>query len=189
MNRIAMLVLPLTVLVACGGGGGGSSTPEGVFEKAKSAAKSKDWRTVYSCFNPQESDLFLFGMLMGASFSTMSDKDVAKELESIQTKHGLKEHPDMKSMGGSDPSNRNDMAKEAVKDVKDKPGLFDDLMRFMEKQGKGGAAFESKFVDVTLKDVKITGETATGQIVVADGKSRPTAFVRHEGAWYLSMER
>ena len=183
MNRIVSVAL--VALVACGGGKGGASSPQDVYDSAKSAAASKNWKALFQTIDPEKSDLMLFAVVMGASFSTMGNAEAQKELEPMLAKHGLdpKAKPNMSGKEGPESA-----AKEAFKNVKDKPALFAEVMAFTEKNSKGKDSMKMPFDNATLKDVKIDGEKATGTSTQADGKTTPMHFVKRAGSWYISMQ-
>lgn len=169
------LVVAAALLLA--GCGGSNSSPEAVFEAAKKAVESKDWKGFYQCCDPEKAPEMIMGGLMMAGFSVMQDKEGEKELNEISRRHGF------------DPENKGAMAKgnpkEVLKSVKDPAGFFHDLMTFSSRKSKKG---EEPKMDVTgqLTDVKIQGESATGTLTTKDGKKTPTRFVRRDGSWYIS---
>lgn len=181
MRRSIAAAVALALLASCGKGGG--STPEAAYNNAKQAVQDKNWRGLYNACDPEAVEVLILGSMMGAGFATMSNKDAKAELDEITKKHGLPENK--APMGGGD---MKAAAKEALKDVKDKPGLFADLMAFMEKHMKDQGGMKNEMTG-DIKDVKIEGETAKGTVTRADGKSSEIRFVRRNGLWYLSMDR
>ena len=177
MIRITMVVAAVMALAACGKAGAGS-TPEETYENMKAAMKSKDWKAMYGCMDPEKVDDALGMMAMGGTMMSMSKEDAKKELAAIFEKHKFTAPKD----GQGD-------AKGALKGVSDKAGLFADLMGFMEKHSPENAGFRDKITGSTLKDVKIEGDNATAKSVSADGKDEQAMkFVRRTGRWYLSPE-
>jgi hypothetical protein len=162
MKRI---ISGLLLLAACGGSGG---SPEAVFGAAKKAAQSKDYRGLFNCMDPDKSDQLVLGSVMIVGFATMNNKSAEAEVEAVMKKHNVAK----------------DGGEAAIKNVKDKPGLFADLMSIVEKHSKESAA--NMKVDGDLKDVKIDGDTAKGDLVKSDGSKTPMTFVRKNGRWYLS---
>jgi hypothetical protein len=170
-----ILAAAVVFLVGCGGS---NSSPEAVFNSAKKAGESKDWKAMYGCFDPEKGPELLGGMLMMAGFSVMQDKEAEKELNALCVRHGF--DPDkQKGSAMGDP-------KDALKSVKDPAGFFHDLITFSEKKSKKG---EAPKMDMggELSDLKTEGDKATGNVVTKDGKKKPIAFVRRNGAWYLTQ--
>lgn len=178
MTRYASLAL--LALAACSRPGG--SSPEDVFEKAKSASEKKDWKTLYACFDPQESDSVLFAFVMVAGFATMGNEAGAKEIEAICQKHGVKKG-DGSGLGSKEAQKK--AAADAFSGVKDKPALFADLMTAVEKYAKEGSV---TIVKGTLKDVKTDGDKATATMDKGDGKTDTMKFIRRDGRWYFAAD-
>lgn len=164
----------LVFLAACGPSG---SSPEAVFNTAKKAGETKDWRTFYGCFDPEKAPEVLVGIIMMAGFTVMDDKEGEKELRSILERHNF--DPDQKKSGGMGD------ARQAFAGIKDPPGLFKDLMTFTEKKSKKDGK-SNMDVQGELKDLKVEEDKAVGMVVTKDGKKTPMVFVRRDGTWYVS---
>lgn len=172
-----MRLVTAALIVLAGCGGGSASSPQAVFDTAKKAGESKDWKTFYGCFDPEQSHEILMGMIMVAGFSVMQDKDAEKELNEIFRRHGF--DPEKKPASGKEDP------KQMMASIKDPAGLFHEVMTFTEKKSKKG---EMTKMDIRgdLADLKIDGDKATGNVTMKDGKKTPMHFVRRNGAWYLS---
>ena len=167
----------LVLLAACGPS---AASPEAVFNTAKQAGQSKDWRTFYACFDPEKAPEMLLGIIMMAGFATMNDKEGEKELNSILARHNF-DPEKQKSSGMGD-------AKQAVAAIKDPPGLFQELMSFSEKKTKkGGQA--TMDIQGDLTDLKVDGDKASATIAMKEGKKMPLHFVRRGGSWYVTSDR
>ncbi|HLF95322.1 MAG TPA: hypothetical protein VJB14_17780 [Planctomycetota bacterium] len=169
-----ILAAACIVLASCGGSGG---SPEAVFESAKKAVESKDWKGFYACVDPEKAQEMVVGALFMASFSVMQDKDGQKQVEEIGKRHGC----DLSSGPGAakgDP-------KEMLKSVKDPAGFFNDLMTFSDAKSKPGEKTHLA-ISGQLADVKVQGDTATGSMTTKEGKKDTMNFVRRGGSWYLS---
>lgn len=179
----------LCLAAGCGGGGGeGGDSPEDVFAKIKSSFESGDYDVTFRCMAPDGRDGMLFGMMIVLGFSTMGDEDATTEVENILKKHGAKVDEDEDEEEGIDLGDEAKM-KEAVakifKDVKNKPALFKDLMKALEKHSDESESPVPK--DAELKDVKIEGDTATGTISSEDGEEE-AEFVKQNGRWYAKFD-
>lgn len=113
---------------------------------------------------------------------------VVKKLEAVLTKHGVTELME----NTPDPEPGSDPAKNAEKLMAnvDQVALITDLMAIMKDtfkdaekgEGEGDGSPMGKIPKGDLKDLKVTGDTATGKI---DGED--VHFVKVDGRWYLKM--
>ena len=175
-----MRILAAVAAVLLAGCGGSNSSPEAVFNAAKKAAETKDWKAFYGCCDPENAKQLLAGMAMAAGFSVAQDKEGEKELKEIFRRHGLDPGKQASMKGDS----KSDLAS-----VKDPAACFQDLMTFCEKKAKGSDANTMMHLQGDLADVKIDGDKATGTLTTKGGQKGPIAFVRLNGSWYLSEGR
>lgn len=111
---------------------------------------------------------------------------VVKKLETVLTKHGVTELME----NTPDPEPGSDPAKNAEKLMAnvDQVALITDLMAIMKdtfkdaEKGEGDGSPMGKIPKGDLKDLKVTGDTASGKI---DGED--VHFVKVDGRWYLKM--
>lgn len=111
---------------------------------------------------------------------------VVKKLEVVLTKHGVTELMENtpEPEPGSDPAKN---AEKLLANV-DQVALITDLMAIMKdtfkdaEKGEGDSSPMGKIPKGDLKDLKVTGDTATGKI---DGED--AHFVKVDGRWYLKM--
>jgi hypothetical protein len=179
------LSIALIFLAACGKGGG--STPEATFASAKKASEQKDLKTLATLMDPDKLPTMVGGVAVGAEMMAKMNKDMQADYEALKKKWGLK---DFKSAGKASREEWENAGKEIVKDVKDLPGLFEDLAHLMQKHSPNGKGmFDDENTQGELKDVKIEGDVATGTVTGKDGKGHPIRFVRKNGSWYFSPER
>lgn len=181
-----LLIGALSVsLIACGG-----KTPQDTFTKLKAAQEKKDHKAMASCLTSATLDKMNLGLTLVAGFATMGkdfkpDPAKEKELDAIFAKHGLKDLKKQKSK---------EDAEKTMASIKDKPGLYADLITFIEKNSKKGSFNMPEFVE--LKDVKVEGETATGKLVSKrkgkDGKdetkTEDVTFKNVNGEWLMHIE-
>jgi hypothetical protein len=190
MNRMMLVAVSLAAVGLAGCGKGGSlpgvfnqapSTPQAVFDRASAAAAKSDWKTVFECLDPDKADHMLFGMTLVGGLAAGADQAAKAEYESIVKRHGV---VDMKGrkMPLNDEAKMEPMIHEMFGKVSDKPGYYSDLMTFLAK--RPGTSIGKDFGG-TLKDVKETGDTATGTVVQGDGKSKPMRFVKRSKGWYI----
>ncbi len=200
MKRV--LILAAVVLAAAGCGSGGKhATPEAAFDAMKAAAAKSDWKGVAGCMTAESQELLVGGMAMAGQFFAMGDKAKGEEFNALLKKHGIDMEKEMKDIsakgqGAKDP----DAAKKSMQGslqavgakVKDKPAAIAEIMQWMEKNSdkKGGNPMNEKLAG-TLKDMKTTGDTATGKVVTKgkDGKDMegPINFKKISGSWLIDL--
>lgn len=136
---------------------------------------------MYEAFDPQETHMLLFSMMMVASSSIGGNSDAQKEFEAIGEKHGVRK--DAIALDGAD----RDAAKRAIADrftaVKDRIALFTDTMNFIQKYGKDASV---RMTEGSLRDVSEDGDRAKGTLERAGGKTETVHFVRRDGRWYIA---
>ncbi len=178
------------------------ATPQAVFAAAHKAAQKDDWKTIYACITPESREA-ITGQLVSAGvlFKTFaaSDKsgkfaELSKPFEAAFKKYGLTKDALDKLKPeklGPDATPR-EQALAARKyatavEANDRPAFVADMMKGMAKFDKK----HKKVGDATLKDVKITGNTATATSVEKkdDGteKTEPVAFKKVGGGWLIEM--
>ena len=175
----------------------GYASPKAVFEAATKASKKKDFKAFAACLTP-ESQGKLAGQLAGLSvmfkaFSALDKegkmKDKIADLDKIMDKHGLTKEAMAKLKPTKDPKEieKNNKAIETI--VKDKPAFVGDVMKWLDSanpgKSKGGPLDEA-----TLKDLKVTGDKATGTVLTKTGdkeKEEPMEFAKVGGGWRIVL--
>lgn len=169
---------------------GGAETPEKAFDKMKKATDEDDWKTFFSMLTQEPQDKMLTGMLIGAAITlapmgTKPNPDKKKELDAILKKHGL-EDTQMDGKGAGPDEIMKEMAKGLAK-VKDRPQLFADLMKFLEKN----SLQQKRFVLEKMEDLKVDGDKATAKIHMKDGKggakTDQVELRKIDGRWYFHV--
>jgi hypothetical protein len=118
-------------------------------------------------------------------FATMDNEDAATEIEGILKKHGVSVDEEEEEIDLDDEAAMKEAAAQAFKDVKNKPALFQELIKAVEKYADQRNVFLPK--NARLKDVKIEGDTATGTVSSDDGENE-AAFVKKNGRWYANFD-
>jgi hypothetical protein len=164
----------------------GGGTPQEAFDMAKAAGAAKDFGRLYDIVCPDEHDMLVFSAMMMGAFSTMGDEAKGKEFEALTKKYNF---PDMEKAPKVDMNDRAALKQalaESLKDVKDKRGFFVEAFTWVEKNAKPGN--EAKMhLNGVLKDLKETGDTATGIAVDPDKTEKPLTFRKVDGRWYMAL--
>jgi hypothetical protein len=171
----------------------GYSSPKAVFAAAVEASKKKDFKGFASLLTPDSqgklaSQLAGLGVMlkMMAAFDKEGKmKDKLPELDKIMDKHGLTKDVLGKLKQSKDAKVIEANNEVISKAVKDKPGFVGDVMKWLDAanpgKNKGGPLDEA-----TLKDVKITGDKATGTVVTKE-KDEPMEFAKVGGGWRIVL--
>ena len=167
-------------------------TPEAVFDAFIDAGNKKDFKTFVACLTDTSRDkmagLMIFAGAMNKAFAdfdkTGKAKKMVEKIDKIFDKHGLnKEKLDnLKPAPGADPKELQKSLQKVVGTIKDRPGFVADMLVAMD-QGKPKSKPE-------LKDVKITGDTATGSVVEKKGEKenkQPISFKKIGGSWKIEL--
>jgi hypothetical protein len=202
------LALGLGALTAMAGTGAQSerkatyASPQAVYAGVKAAMAKEDWKTVCGCLTPDSRDEAVGGLaFMPHLFKALAEgftPDKAKggqktekmlePLFAVLKKHGF-------TPGNLDKVNFQTASKEEARkamislaaSIKDRCGFIGDMLTALKSVSKGAPQ------TVTLgelRDVKITGDTATGVAVVTRaGKGTPTplTFSRIDGSWRVDL--
>ena len=209
MRSPAALVMGLVlamVILPCVGCGGAGKTPESIFERAKSSAQDKDYKTFVDCFTPESQDS-LAKVMVQAAAGLMMLKDmpsmpgapgggqIAKmeallpEVEAILERHDissedLSQGGGMFGMMGMGDSSEIDSI---VDGIKNKPAFIGDMMDAMEELGEDAQSVEGSFVG-ELTEVEINGERATGKITnLPNGGDGDIEFHKTSEGWRIHL--
>jgi hypothetical protein len=168
---------------------GGGATPQATFDNFRNAMKSKDYKASYSQMTPETQDMMLGGMAVAMSMGLGMDPAKAADAQKVTEKHGVKKMDPTKLQPGQDPKA---LVRETVAEVKDKPGCFADMMTWMETNvpNKDKDAKMEEYNSATLSDVKIEGDTATGNVKVkheGQDTSSPMNFKKIGAVWFIDM--
>jgi hypothetical protein len=175
MRRAAALC---ALLAACSSNGG--STPEDTFGKAKTALGKKDWRGLFGVIDADAGDLLLLDAVLFASSAMKGDPSTEKDLHDLANRHGLAEPRFVRT------STRKEMARDMFKELKDKPGLFADLMTCFETHGKQMRSVMLALENASLRNVKFDGDGASATLEGAGDEEGSVMFIRRDGRWYFS---
>lgn len=155
----------------------GGSSPQDVFEKVMTATERKDWGDVYDLIDPGQADDVLLTVLSLLGLGASGDNEEIKSVfNSLKQKHGFELRPEVMS------------PREVLRNVKDRRSLAIDLFTFLDSHGIEDRDNITHYRALTLKEVKIEGDLATGTTVDADGKEEPAEFLRRSGRWYAVLE-
>ncbi len=181
-------------------------SPEAVFQTAKTATENQDWEKFCDCLTPESQDnlagMLVYGAMMVRSMSgmaAMAGPDKAREAEekmkpvmAVLERHGLDEQTlkesqaeTQRAVGG----NRQEMIQKLVSPIKDRGKFVADMINAMREMGQqeNATPFQS---DARLEDVKIDGDSATGQIVqTKNGVERKDGirFQKISGRWKIDL--
>ncbi|MCE9584054.1 MAG: hypothetical protein K8T20_16340, partial [Planctomycetes bacterium] len=158
----------------------GGATPEEAFATAMSAADKKDWGGFMAFTDEASVDMLLMTMAFAAGVSASTDDALKAEFDALGAKHRIR-GTDPSEFAAADKQEIKAAARRMFAHVENKAMLFGDLMSFLEKHGRPGSA--SQFSGATLKEIRVTGDTARGSFENRDGKRSPIDFVKRDGRW------
>jgi len=192
---VALLALPL----AAGAQdkkpeAGGFDTPEKTYEayRAVLAESEQDWAAVYAALTSESAERVLgenaVRIATALTFAKLDNTGKMKEklapsrelLEKAGlTDEALEQAVKQTAEAKTDTAAKAEVARKLVANVKDKPGLFRDLMKQMESINPNKAP---ELTDAKLKDVKIDSEKATATL----GEQTLT-FIKGKDGWRLEL--
>lgn len=176
--RFALLFTLSLAGSGCGRPAGGSS-PQDVFDRAKSCSTAGDWAGLYECLAPAKRDAAIGGLLYLAMFTKMGGEAVEAEYKKLMASHGLDPNPPTPDPAAAQGA----QLAQWLAPAKDRGRLFSDLMTYTRPTRKADPAIIDPAA--TLADLAVTGDAASGKLVKPDGKKKPIRFVKQDGAWYL----
>ena len=164
------------------------TSPEAVFEAAKSAMADEDMEGFMNCLTPESQDLFsgilvMLGSMMKGLASLAEDDAETKEaivkMDKVLDKHGLTEEF-MKKMEESDESDPEKAIKLVVEPIKDKAAFVADMFEAFKGLDDEGGSPADQFKG-TLKDIKIDGDSASA-VLEDGGETEPIQFKKVKGS-------
>ena len=175
----------------------GFETPKAVFEAATKASKKKDFKTFAACLTPGSQGKLagqlagLAGLFKGlAALDTKGTmKDKLADLDKIMDKHGLTKEVMAKVKPTKDPKEIDKNNKTIAAIIEDKPAFVGDVMKWLESANPGKGK-DGPLVEAELKDLKITGDKATGTSITKTGdmtKEEPIEFAKIGGGWRIVL--
>lgn len=182
---IAFLAAGL-LLPGCGGSKGGASTPQALFDELK--GKNPDnFSEIVNYIAPDELPVITFSMDIMAAFMTgfSKDKSLKTKYEAIRKKYKLPEVDKKMAMKMNDTAAVMKYASEKYANV-DHANFLKEIQGLVEKTPGKKAKKEKIYAE--LKNVKITGDTATGTVVDKDKKEDKISFKKVNGKWYISIK-
>ena len=132
----------------------------------------------------------LTGQLVGAAITlapigTKPNPDKKQELDAIFAKHGLDATP-----AASGPAAGAKLMAEMtsrLEKVKDRAGLFDDLMKYLEKNG---LSMQRETV-LSMEGLKVVADKGTASVLVkgtsGQTEKRPIELHKVNGRWYVHI--
>ena len=117
-----------------------------------------------------------------AGFSVLGDETADQQLGVLIERHGAVE---VEQRAGMKKEERDRAWAEAFKDVRDRPGLFRDLMNFIDRHsGKGS---EVRLLGERIKDVRRENASATATMIKQNGTNQEIGFSLIDGRWLLEL--
>jgi hypothetical protein len=182
-----------------------AATPEAAFDAFRQAAANKDFKGMVALMTPELTDKIFEKVLPGAilvaglSESLGEDgKKKAKAIYDILEKHGLRQDDLKKAMKDK----KGGALKELAAKAKDKPGLITEVIDVLQKDQKETEATKARdkeereaVLTTRLKDVRVTGDTATATLVhkklnrktrKREEKEDPIQFKKVGGNWRIN---
>ncbi len=214
-------VLGLLLLAGCTGGGDGDgvgdsgganekatevgksapaptsySTPVAVFDAAKAAGETEDWKGFCACLTPESLDMFAGGLVMAGSmmeaFAALGGEEgkvAAAAIKDVLSRHGLTDEKLQEAQAKADPTAGPESVAALSAAIQDKAAFIADMLSSMKTaSGDAGGKQPGPTIakDARLVDVQIEGESATATVEV-QGKSQPIAFKKIDGGWMIDL--
>jgi len=158
-----------------------NATPADAIAAAEQAFDRNDKAAQVDCLSPagQTALSEMLVMVAGMAAADPGAKEMQRQIDELFARHGV---TDRKAKEGEDPQAH---AKRIASQIKDKrPFLVDALKLNLADEPAG-----TKCVKGELKDVKITGDTATGTYAVktddSSTMSQEMKFSRSNGSWLI----
>ncbi len=171
----------------------GAESPKKAFEQLKKGALGRDYRLFFNALHTESQNGMLVGVLLGSAITlapigTKPNPNKKKELDAIFKKHGLEDGPPQIAPGP--PEKMSEQIDTALAGVKDRAGLFHDLMLFLEKNSLS----EKRVTALALENLKEPGgDTATGKVVMTfeNGKTqrKPVEFRKANERWTILIKK
>ena len=188
-----LAVLMATTMIGCGGGGGGggkdggAGSPEELFNKIKgtNVAKMSD---LVQYVAPDERSLLALMMDFAASFGIAfgGDESLTEEYIKIREKYKLPgEEEEQESVDLQDIEAVQAHAEKLYGSI-DIPGFIGEVEAFLGKIPGQETTETVKWTD--LKDLKVSGDTATATVLVEGGDPQSVTFRKVDGKWYFSQK-
>ena len=168
-------------------------TPQAAWETARAAYRRGDFRTYINTVSPQSHDECICHLskilsgAIGAELLESEEEDGLDDLNEILDKY------DVLSLEA--PAHRADSlnkaglwGRAAIARIRNKPGLYKDVMRYLRKHGVGPEL--PSLLTLNLGDVVVNGSEATGSLS-GRPRLRPEAkkitFERRGDAWFVRL--
>lgn len=180
------------------------ASPQEVFDAANTCVKAKDYEGFFRCLAPESQDYMAGMLVMGPMlFKQMATrmgggKDAANAfalVDKVLQKHGV--NPNKVDLAAhSQITEKEDQVKSVVAmsaGIKDKPAFMAEMIKAMEGIAKNNKSnfIESKlpYGDVTLEDVKVDGNSASGTAVNSkNGTKEEVKFTNIDGGWRIALD-
>ncbi len=171
----------------------GAESPEKAYEQLKRGALARDYRAFFNVLHVESQNMMLAGQMIGAAITlapigTKPNPDKKKELDEIFAKHGVKD--DGSPVKPGPPEQMMAEVGKKLEGVEDRPGLFHDLMLFLEKN----SLQEKRVNAMSLEGLKEQGTdkaTATSVNTFENGKveRQPIEFRRQDERWTIFITK
>ena len=185
-------VLMAIAMIGCGGGGGsgkdgGAGSPEELFNKIKetNVAQMSD---LVRYVAPDERSLLALMMDFAASFGIAfgGDEALTEEYMKIRAKYKLPGEDEEQESVDLQDIEAVQMHAEKLYGGIDIPGFIGEVEAFLGKVPGQETTETVKWTDI--KDLKISGDTATATVVIEGGDAQAVTFRKVEGKWYFSQK-
>ncbi len=185
---IALLAAGLLLPGCSKSGGGGASTPQALFDDLK-GKNPENFSEIVNYIAPDELPFMSFSMDVMAAFMTgfSKDKTLKTKYEAIRKKYKLPDVDKKMAMKMNDTDAVMKYAAEKYANV-DHAAFLKEIQGLVQKNKATAKKEKKEKVFAELKDVKITGDTATGIVVDKNKKEDKISFKKVNGKWYLSLK-
>ena len=182
-------------------------SPQACFDEAKTQIIKKNYDGFCRCLTPDSQNLMagMFSMLpsMMKSFAALGGEEAIKEIDAkfakindVIKKHGIEADklPDMTEIMKiqQDEDKMKARFNKMLAPVKDRAAYLADLMKALEslQEGQPGAASIADAINGELKGLTVTGDSATGTLVVkknGQDQEQPFNFKKIDGGWLIDL--
>jgi len=153
----------------------------------------KDWSATLKCFAPEARDLAAVQLITMFQFAATGVGKEREALDGILAKHGFDPKKSWAAAQEEAKASGTDRKKTDwhkfvatyASSIKDKSALFTELLRWADEHYANTGPPISK--PVTLIDLKISGDTATGKLYSGTGGGWPVAFKKVGEQWLLVL--
>jgi len=187
---LTLLLVGTFTVTSCGAGdsgSGGASSPKALFEKMKNV-KDGSFADIVKFIAPDELPIMTFSMDVAASMMTGFGKTkvTADQYKAIRKKYNLPPFDKNSMMYMRNPQKMMEIAQKTYGKV-NHAGFLKAVEKIMGDKSSGVKS-TNKASNAKIKNIKITGDTATAVIITKKNETDKIKFRKVNGKWYISIK-